>query len=109
LIDDDIEAAKELVKSGHLRSAGVVCGVVLEAHLKSVAARHNIKFRKKRPTVSDYNDTLKDRVYDTPTWRFIQRLGDIRNLCAHAGDRDPTRDEVNDLIAGTEKIVKEIY
>jgi hypothetical protein len=109
LIDDDIEAAKELVKSGHLRSAGVVCGVVLEAHLGSIAARHGIKFRKKHPTISDYNDALKDKVYDTPMWRFIQRLGDIRNLCAHAKDREPTRDEVDDLIAGTEKVTKEVY
>lgn len=109
VMDDDTEAAKELVKSGHLRSAGVVCGVVLEVHLKSVASRHSIKFRKKHPTISDFNDALKDKVYDIPTWRFIQRLADIRNLCAHAKDREPTRDEVNDLIAGTEKITKEVY
>lgn len=109
LADSDIEAAKELVKSRHLRSAGVVCGVLLEAHLGTIASRHGIKFRKKHPTISDFNDALKDKVYDTPMWRLIQRLGDIRNLCVHARDREPTRDEVNDLIAGTEKITKEVY
>jgi hypothetical protein len=92
LFDDDIDAARDLVKKGHLRSAGVISGVVLEGHLKSVAARRSIKFTKKNLTISDLNDGLRNgTVYDVPTWRFIQRLGDIRNLCGHAGDRDPTK------------------
>ena len=109
VLDSDIDAAKELAKARHLRSAGVVCGVVIEAHLKSVASRHSITFRKKRPTISDLNDALKNgNVYDVPTWRLIQRLGDIRNLCAHSGDREPTKEEVQDLIIGTDKIIKEV-
>ena len=110
LLDSDVEAAKELKKAGHLRSAGVVCGVALEAHLGSVAERHGLAIRKKNPAISDYNDALKSaNVYDVPTWRLIQRLGDIRNLCGHKKDRDPTPDELDDLIAGTEKITKEIF
>jgi hypothetical protein len=109
VLDSDIDAAKELAKAKHLRSAGVVCGVVIEAHLKSVASRHAIRFRKKRLTISDLNDALKSaKVYDVPTWRLIQRLGDIRNLCGHSSERDPTKEEVQDLIAGTEKIIKEV-
>jgi len=109
LIDDDIEAAKELQKAGHLRSAGVVCGVVLEAHLKSVAFRHKVSLKKTNPTISDWNDALKDKAYDLPTWRLIQRLADIRNLCAHAKEREPTGDEVQDLILGSQKVVKEVF
>jgi hypothetical protein len=110
LMDSDIAGAKELAKAGHLRSAGVVCGVVLEKHLKETAARHEIKFRKKNVTISDANDALKENsVYDVPMWRLVQRLADIRNLCAHSKERDPKKDEVEDLIAGTEKVIKEVF
>jgi hypothetical protein len=110
LFDDDVEAARELMKKGHLRSAGVVSGVVLEAHLKSVAARRGIKFTKKNLTISDLNDGLrKGSAYDVPIWRQIQRLGDIRNLCGHSGDRHPTAAEVDDLISGVDKIIREVF
>ena len=110
LFDNDIEASKNLLKNGHLRSAGVIAGVVLEAHLKSVAERRSIRFTKKNLTISIVNDGLKDgSAYDTPMWRFIQRLGDIRNLCGHSGDREPTKAEVGDLIGGVEKVIKEVF
>lgn len=109
LFDNDVDAAKELAKAGYLRSAGVVCGVVLEAHLKSVAERRGIILRKRKLTIQELNETLKSNsVYDVPTWRLIGRLGDIRNLCGHSRERDPRPDEVQDLISGTEKILKEI-
>ena len=53
---------------------------------------------------------LKDNdVIDTPTWRFIQHLGDLRNLCDHNKDRVPKKEEVDDLIAGVVKIIKTIF
>jgi hypothetical protein len=33
-------------------------------------------------------------------------LGDIRNLCGHDKHREPTADEVEELIEGTERILK---
>lgn len=110
LFDDDIEAAKELANAQHLRSAGVVCGVVLENHLKSVSERHDLSFERSNLTISVLNDRLKkEEIYDIPTWRLIQRLGDIRNLCAHDKEREPESDEVADLIRGAEKVLKEVY
>ena len=50
LLDSDVDCAKELLKKKHIRSAGVICGVVLESHLKSVCDRRAIKFRKKGVT-----------------------------------------------------------
>lgn len=109
-MDSDIASAKELVKAGHLRAAGVVCGVVLENHLRMVAEQHQIVFRKKNIVISDANDALKEKlVFDVPMWRLIQRLADIRNLCAHSKDREPRPDEVDDLIVGTEKVIKEVF
>src|SRR4030042_5783196 len=100
LFDDELVKAKELLRKDHRRPAGIIAGVVLESHLSAVCENHAIKFTKKNLNISDYNDALKEEVYDTATWRLIQRLGDIRNLCAHPKEREPTKEEVNDLIDG---------
>lgn len=110
LFDTEVDKAKELLKKGHLRAAGVIAGVVLESHLSGVCENHAAKSRKRKPTISDYNDSLKNAdVYDIPTWRLIQRLGDLRNLGAHSGDRPPSKEEVDELISGVEKITKTIH
>lgn len=109
LLDDELDTAGELLRAKHLRSAGVVAGVVLERHLKRVIANHEITFRKKAQ-IANLNNALKEaKVYDLPQWRFIERLGDIRNICGHDKERDPTAEEVEDLIRGTEKVVATVF
>ncbi|MDD2286240.1 MAG: hypothetical protein PHQ11_12700 [Paludibacter sp.] len=110
LFDSEIEAAKELNKNKFLRGAGAIAGVVLEKHLAQVIQNHNLKIAKKNPSIADYNDKLKlEKVYDTPTWRKIQHLGDIRNLCDHNKTREPKSEEVGELITGVEAIIKTVY
>lgn len=110
LFDSELDAATELLKKKHLRAAGALAGVTLEAHLSKVLANHNLKLAKKNPTIADYNDTLKNNdVYDIDVWRPIQRLGDIRNYCVHRKDREPRKDEVQELIDGVLKIIKTIF
>ncbi|MEW6667677.1 MAG: hypothetical protein AB1512_20910 [Thermodesulfobacteriota bacterium] len=110
LYDSEIEGSRDLLKKGFLRAAGVIAGVVLERHLYLVCANHMIAFRKKNPTISDYNDHLKENgAIDVPSWRYLQRLGDLRNLCGHNRGREPTKDEVAELIDGVGKILKTLY
>lgn len=110
LLDDELESAKELLKSGYLRAAGVVTGVVLEAHLANVIAQRNIKIIKKNPTLADYNDALKDsEVIDTAEWRRIQHLADLRNKCGHKRTQDPSKEEVEDLMSGANRVIKNIF
>lgn len=66
--------------------------------------------KKANPTINDLNQLLKDNnAIDTPTWRFVQHLADLRNLCDHNKNREPTKDEVNDLISGASKITKTVF
>lgn len=110
LFDSELEAANELRKKGFLRAAGAVAGVVLEKHLGLVAGSHNLATKKSHPAISDFNDMLKSaNIIDVPEWRRIQRLGDIRNLCDHNKHRDPTNEEIDELIQGAEKLTKTLF
>jgi hypothetical protein len=110
LFDSELDAARELAISGFLRGAGAIAGVVLERHLAQVCTNHNVSTRKQHPTISEFNDLLKSAgVLDVPAWRQIQRLGDIRNLCDHSKQREPTKDEVLELVDGTAKTCKTLF
>lgn len=109
LFDDELVAARSLLKARHLRSAGIIAGVILERHLQRVLANHSVSLRKK-PTLATLNDALRAAdIYDVPQWRRLQHLADIRNLCGHSGDRAPTAEEVEDLIEGVGKAIKSIF
>ncbi|MEN6457366.1 MAG: hypothetical protein ABFC63_00340 [Thermoguttaceae bacterium] len=107
LFDSEIEACRALASHGFLRAAGAMAGVILERHLRQLAESHEVVVSKKEPTLNDLNDRLKMAgVVDVPTWRHIQRLADIRNLCDHNKHRDPHKREVHELIDATDGIVK---
>ena len=108
LFDNELDAAKLLNKNKFMRAAGAMAGVVLERHLSQVLKNHNLTCKK--DTISPLNDALKaGNVYDLPTFRKIQHLGDIRNLCDHDSTREPTQKEVDELINGVDSIIKTVF
>lgn len=110
LFDSELDAARELLKNGFFRASGAMCGVILEKHLGQVCQNHSISINKKNPHICDFNETLKkEDIIDVPTWRFIQRLGDIRNMCDHNKEREPKKDEIEDLVNGVDKIIKTVF
>jgi hypothetical protein len=110
LFDSEIGAARELLKNQFLRAAGAIAGVVLEKHLRQVCEDHGLKISKKAPTLGDLNELLKaNSVIDVPQWRFVSMLADIRNLCDHDKQKEPTDQQVTDLIDGTDKVLKTIF
>ena len=110
IFDDEIEASIHLLKSGFLRAAGAVAGVVLERHLKNLLRKHipSIKFGK-TAGLGEVNEKCKaNLIYEQPDWRKVQHLTDLRNLCDHDKDREPTKEEVDELIRGVSKVIKTI-
>ena len=107
--DDEFIAAEELNRKGFSRAAGAVAGVVLEEHLGTVAQQHKLPITK-NPTLGELNDLLKKSdVIDIPTWRFIQRLADLRNLCDHKKKEEPTKAFIDELIEGVRKTIKTVF
>lgn len=108
LFDNELDAAKLLNKNKFMRAAGAMAGVVLERHLSQVLKNHNLT--SKKDTISPLNDALKaGKVYDLPTFRKVQHLGDVRNLCDHDSTREPTQDEVDEMINGVDSIIKTVF
>lgn len=107
LMDDEIIAAKHLLRNGFIRPAGALAGVILERHLKNLLRKHTppIKYKEK-DTLAALNDLCKETIYDLVAWRKVQHLADIRNLCDHDKEREPTKDEVAELINGVSAMLK---
>lgn len=110
LMDSELDAAKELAKNKYYRAAGAMAGVVLERHLVQVCNNHKLVITKKNPCLSDLNEILKNSsTIDIPLWRNIQYLSDIRNLCDHDKQIEPSAEQINDLISGVTKIIKTLF
>lgn len=110
IFDNELDVAEELLKKGFARAAGAVAGVVLEGHLRTVCNNHNVKIAKSKPVISDFNDALKKTdAIETADWRKIQFLGDIRNKCDHKKNEEPKKTEIEDLIEGVKKVMKNIF
>jgi hypothetical protein len=109
VLQSELGAAGTLNKAGFPRASGALAGVALERHLATVCQKHGILPKKKDPTLNDLSQPLKDaNIIDTPQWRFLQHLADVRNKCVHNKAAEPTTDEVGDMISGVDKIMKTI-
>lgn len=107
VFEKEIDSARYLLKNNYLRSAGAICGVIIEKHLANMLSMSGLKPLKKNPTINDYNDDLyQNKVINQTQFKYILYLGDIRNKCDHNKTSEPTKDEVEDLINGTEKVIK---
>ncbi len=109
VFESELLSARAFVKIKQLRAAGAVAGVVLEKHLSEVCKNHKIKPLGLKPTLNDYSQALKDPVLGLETWKKIEYLSSIRNLCCHAKDREPSKDQVEELISGVEKITLTVF
>ena len=108
ILDSELEQSRVLLKNGYLRAAGALAGVALEAHLKDICIQHGLN-PKQSWSLSNYNDGLKDSAYDTAEWRRIQHLTDLRNKCDHKKTDDPTLENIQDLIDGTSRVIKNVF
>ena len=109
LFDSELDAAEELLKHKYFRAAGVLAGVTLESHLKTICDRHKLKIKRQRPSIADLNELLqKERTIDVSIWTRIEALNATRIICAHNKGREPTKEDVRRLIDEVKQIIKTV-
>lgn len=105
----ELEAARDLIKISE-RAAGALAGVVLEAHLRKLAARHKLKLRKQSPSLGELAAALKEaRVLDVPAFSQVTWLAELRDRCRKAEGEAPTKLQVRDLIDGTHWLITNLF
>jgi hypothetical protein len=108
-IGGSLGEARDHLAVGRARAAGCIAGVELERRLKTLCAETGAAVETKLPTLADYNRALfNHRVYRKHVWRGIDELADLRNLCAHVLDAEPTVDEARTLVDGVEAALRQL-
>jgi len=105
VFDDFLQQAKALVDgSYHPAAAMVMIGGVLEDHLRKACVTRVLTWTGDG-SMSKYNDLLHGKMYDKPTWRRIQQIGDIRNDAAHGQFAKVKREDVEDALKYVERFL----
>jgi hypothetical protein len=110
LLDKMLVAATEMAKNGLARSSGGICSAILQQHFETLKHKYELKLPKKAPSLKDYNEAFqKAEIYDFATARHIQYLIEIRDICVKDTKKAPTANDIDQLLAGTARMIKNIY
>jgi len=102
VFSDELEQAKELLKSGYSAPAAVVAGVVLETTLRQLCTDRGLPHGK----LDKMNaDLAKASAYSLLVQKRITALADVRNNAAHGHSSKFTENDVVDMIAYVENFV----
>jgi hypothetical protein len=104
--DDLLVQAEELLTANYHIAAIVLAGGVLENHLRQLAVARNL-LPAGNGSLSRYNEALRERVYDQPTWRRIQQIGDLRNQAAHGHGAQVDPGGVREALPFVRRIITE--
>lgn len=63
VMDNEIESAKVLLKGKFVRSAGAICGVVLEKHFSTIIKNHALSMKKRILVLMTTIIYLKNKMY----------------------------------------------
>jgi hypothetical protein len=103
----NIFVAQELLDNDFIRAAGAICGVIIEKQLKQRLLPFNEKAYSL--TLNTLNQQCKNtELYTETTRKRIMLYSDIRNLCDHKNNIEPTKQLVQDLIDGTKWVLTNI-
>lgn len=103
--DDVLQQARDLLAAGYHGGAMVIVGGILEQRLREICQRRGVM--PQRPSLSAYNEALRNAEYDQPTWRAIQAHADVRNNAAHGDFQLVTVGQVEDALRFVERFLVE--
>jgi len=104
-----LETARNLMKV-NAPVAGALAGTVLDAYLKKLALKHEVKLRKQFPPASEVVEALKEaRVFDVPVWSQATWLAEIQGRYFSPESTPPTPAQVRDLVDGTHWLLTNVF
>lgn len=104
ILDDALEQAEELMKSGYKDAACVIAGIVLETSIKQICTRESIAHSK----LDKMNvDLCKAGTYNVGMQKQITAWADRRNNAAHGNWNAYTIADVEDIIRGVRRFMAE--
>ncbi len=98
LLDNFLEQAEELLSSGYIGAAAVICGIVLEDSLRRICAANNINLQSRSKLDSMNTELAKKGIYNKLVQKKITALADIRNNAAHGNWNEFTKKDVHDML-----------
>ena len=105
----ELETARGLIKIS-ARAAGALAGAVLEAYLRKLADKHQVRLRKQSPPLGELAEALKAaKVLDVSIWSQCTWLGEIRDRSVRTDGEGPTKPQVRDLIDGTHWLISNVF
>lgn len=103
--DDFLQQGRVLLDAGYHVAAMVLIGGVLEDHMAKLCTKNGLTWTG-NASISKYNDALhQGGIYDKPTWRRIQSIGDVRNDAAHGNGAKVKADDVEDAYRFVGRII----
>src|ERR1700744_389971 len=110
LLDEILNSAAELLKSGFARSAGALCGVIISQHFEQVRQAHQLKATRKTMALKEYNELFsKAGIYEFGVARQVQYLSEMRDLCVKNKKIAPSAEQVEDMISAMHKLIKTVF
>lgn len=107
LYTDFLEMAADLLQSGLKDPSAVICGSVLEEHLRNLCRKHSVPTTEDRngkpvPRKADaLNSALANVAYNKLDQKWVTNALDLRNKAAHGHFSDYTAEQVNILLKGS--------
>lgn len=102
LIESELNQADYLFDKNFERAAGVITGVALERHLKTLCELHNLDYENKDTIEPLAQELYRKKIIDKTLMKSIGHLASIRNKCSHP--EEIKKHEIRELIDKTKKI-----
>ncbi len=109
LFTNELDAARYLMQHKYYRAAGAISGVVLESYLKSICSKYSLIIPQ-NSGISQLKELLwdKNRIILVEQATNLLYLGQLRNKCDHDKSDEPTKNDIKNLISGTEMVMNTI-
>jgi hypothetical protein len=102
LIESELERADYLFENNFIREAGVLAGVALERHLKTMCELNGLSYGAKDTIQPLAENLYKNKIIEITFLKSIEHLASIRNKSSHS--EEIKKPEIRELIDKTKKI-----